>query len=970
MSAKKAKASSTSKSKASAVKVSQPKDTLLPKLTMFFFKRSGTAALIWLIIATFGIASYTTFLKREGFPSVNIPIVVVNGTYAVGNAAEVDAKLAKPVSQIGLEQKDATNVIAQSEENFFTATIQYKETVDANKAKKELEEAVKKAASIPESAKLQYNAPYFGVTGPSTDKVDSTISVYDTSGNLTLEQLTDRAQKAAEQLKSQDLDQVSTFKVDVPFEAVTNPLTGQSTVVQRSFDRFGTRQDGNTDFYNSVIINVAGVKGYDVLKMNDALEKGIDKLNASGDFNDTKLAISASNAPTIDDSISELQRVLLEGLLAVLVIGSIVIAIRASLIIVLAMVTVLLTTIGLLYLIGYSLNVITLFGLILSLSLIVDDTIIMTEALDAARRRNKKAAAAVEQATRKISRAMVAATLTAALSFTPLIFVSGILGSFIRAIPVTIIAALLISLFTALIFIPLFSKYLLLGKKQMGEDSVKEVAAGIEAKIADFITKPMLWARHSRKKEVFVGLSAIVFSILFIMGGGIIFRNVEFNIFPPTKDTNQLAVSITYPPGTSIEEAEAIVDKVDNETKRVLGSNFVEGSYYGLATNQMATLYVELVPYSKRDITAPSMVKELDSKLSNFKTAKLDAYTVDVGPPTAGFAVNINATNREAATKLANDMAGYLKGRELERPNGKTAKIIDTSISNTDIFDRTGKNEDDKIGTPQPVIKVSSVFDATDTSTLTIIAEDVVKDKYNDQTLAAYGMTSKDIAFDIGQESENQESFSTLVLAFPAVLAVIYLLLAIQFRSLLQPLIIFMAIPFSFFGIALGLDLTNNAFSFFTMLGFFALIGLSIKNTILLTDYANQARRSGMGPVDAAAEALRERFRPLIATSLTAVVSLIPLALTSPFWEALAIVLIGGLLSSTFLVVTVFPYYYLGAEFLSERVNRVTGLAWVFLTIGLIILLAQLAPSAIITAPILSTAIVYAVRRAARSRHA
>ena len=150
----------------------------------------------------------------------------------------------------------------------------------------------------------------------------------------------------------------------------------------------------------------------------------------------------------------------------------------------------------------------------------------------------------------------------------------------------------------------------------------------------------------------------------------------------------------------------------------------------------------------------------------------------------------------------------------------------------------------------------------------------------------------------------------------------IYFVLAFQFRSFLQPLLIFLAIPFSLFGITLGLYLTNNPFSFFAALGFFALIGLSLKNTILLTDYANQARRAGLGTVDAAHEALAQRFRPLIATSLTAVVSLIPLALSSPFWEGLAVVLIFGLLSSTFLVITVFPYYYLGSEYLRQHTSR------------------------------------------------
>src|SRR5207237_3482354 len=139
-------------------------------------------------------------------------------------------------------------------------------------------------------------------------------------------------------------------------------------------------------------------------------------------------------ATSIKESLSELQRVLLEGLLAVLVVGSLVIAVRASLITVVSMVTVLIATLGVLYLIGYTLNVITLFALILGLALIVDDTIIMVEAIDAARHHQANRRQIVLEATGKISRAMVAATLTACLSFAPLLFVGGILGAFIKAI--------------------------------------------------------------------------------------------------------------------------------------------------------------------------------------------------------------------------------------------------------------------------------------------------------------------------------------------------------------------------------------------------------------------------------------------------------------------------------------------------------------------------------------------------------
>jgi apolipoprotein N-acyltransferase len=110
---------------------------------------------------------------------------------------------------------------------------------------------------------------------------------------------------------------------------------------------------------------------------------------------------------------------------------------------------------------------------------------------------------------------------------------------------------------------------------------------------------------------------------------------------------------------------------------------------------------------------------------------------------------------------------------------------------------------------------------------------------------------------------------------------------------------------------------------------------------------------------------LAERFRPLIATSLTAVVSLIPLAITSPFWEGLAIVLIGGLLSSTFLVVTIFPYYYLGAEFLKINVSRKLGLSWLIITVVVSLLIGRISPalSGVVFLLALAIGLVYLVKK-------
>lgn len=106
------------------------------------------------------------------------------------------------------------------------------------------------------------------------------------------------------------------------------------------------------------------------------------------------------------------------------------------------------------------------------------------------------------------------------------------------------------------------------------------------------------------------------------------------------------------------------------------------------------------------------------------------------------------------------------------------------------------------------------------------------------------------------------------------------------------------------------------------MIGFFALIGIAVNNTIMLVDYANQARKEGKGYSESIASAVRHRFRPLLTTSLISVVALTPLAVNDPFWQSLAVTLIFGLLSSTFLVIVAFPYFWLIAEWLRLKARN------------------------------------------------
>jgi multidrug efflux pump subunit AcrB len=905
--------------------------TFFQKLSLFFFTRPRKTALLWLVVLVFGAVSYTTLLKREGFPSIETPFALAQGAYLVDDAQKVDSEIAKPLSDFVLKQSGVKAVQTQSLDNFYTAQISYEDNVNAETKSIEIEKAAKNQKLLPEQATLKVEAFKFGFT----ERGDNlTIAFYSTNPNTSEQQLVGAAGKVAEKIKNQNLSLVQNISIINPYDSATNPATGQLEQTQKSFERFGKRQDDQNKFYNAVVIGVTSTKDADLLELNRQIEEAVGQINDDQEFQGYQAEISGSNAPSINAQISELQRTLLEGLLAVLVVGSIVIAIRASIITVVSMVTVIAIVNGLLYAIGYSLNTITLFALILGLALIVDDTIIMVEALDAQRRKRKDAKKVVEVATRKVSRAMIAATCTAALSFTPLIFVGGILGEFIRAIPVTIISALFTSLLVALIFIPFFARFLLLGKNQLGKQRSSGLSVAVEAKIADFVSRPMMWAKNSKKKLFGVGLTAVFVGLAFVGASGFIFQKVTFNIFPSSKDANQLSTIISFAPGTNIEEAKKISSEVDAIIAEETGSNFAKADYFGQANIQRATIFTDLTDYKDREVRAPQLVSELNDRFDNFSQAEVETTQIDAGPPASPFTVRIDSSeDREAAYKLATDVAQYLETAKPKRPDGSAAQIKSVTPPNLSIYTR----EDNKA-----YIEVNAAFEDTDTTTLVTITQQAVEKEFSKERVASYGLSDNALSFDFGQENENQDSFKTLAIAFPLVLLVIYFLLATQFRSLLQPLLIFMAIPFSLFGITLGLYLTDNAFSFFAMLGFFALIGLSIKNTILLTDYANQARATGLGAVDSAREALGERFRPLIATSFTAIVSLIPLAITSPFWEGLAVVLICGLLSSTFLVVTVFPYYYLGSEYLRSKISRKKGLLLIVICIATLTLLVKL----------------------------
>lgn len=244
--------------------VKLPKDKLLPRMTLFFFDRARLAAILWVALTVFGAVSYTSLLRREGFPSVDIPLTIVGGTYFVNDPAKLDSEVSKPISEIALQQDNVSAVQSQAAGNFFNITIQYKEGTDSRSAAADLEKKVKESGRLPSSAAVEFRVPYFGVTGGDSVQLDEAISFYSKSNDVPLSELTAKAEEAAAVLRDKKLANVKDVFIKSPFEEATDPATGQKISVQQSFDRFGVRSGNANNYYDSVIIGVSAIDDIDV----------------------------------------------------------------------------------------------------------------------------------------------------------------------------------------------------------------------------------------------------------------------------------------------------------------------------------------------------------------------------------------------------------------------------------------------------------------------------------------------------------------------------------------------------------------------------------------------------------------------------------------------------------------------------------------------------------------------------------
>ena len=634
-------------------------------------------------------------------------------------------------------------------------------------------------------------------------------------------------------------------------------------------------------------------------------------------------------------------------------------------------------------LMGYTLNQLSIVGMVIALGLLVDDSIVVVENIERYMRGGISARSAAVSATSHIVVAIIGCTATLILSFLPLANMPEGSGDFIRSLPMAVMVTVLSSLFVSLTIIPFLSSILL---KAHEKDSHSEGNFFFRA-FKTYINTPyqnlLKWCIAHPVKSL-VGASFIFGLSLLIV------PVIGFSLFP-SSEKPIILVEVETEPGSSLQHTNSVTAKIEKyilslgEVKN-LSSNVGKGNpriYYNEFQKQNADNIAQLVVFMEDKATVPQ-IQKLESKLrddlSQISGAKVQVRRFQQGTPiSAPIEIRILGSNLDTLKTLASNVEAIFKktpgtlyvkndlrfektdiGVNVDKDkaglygiNGaELARTVRMSIAGLEIGKlRTGEGDEHAIvlsikdNTLNPIenfdrIQVSAASGALvplkniasigfQPSAPVIrhfnkeryaLVSSFVSEGYNTDKLTSTLLAKLEQELKLpksyrlmaaGEVESRQESFGGLGTIIILTVFGLLAILILEFRTFKSTLIVLSVIPMGVIGALMALWFAGETLSFVATVGIIALAGIEIKNSILMVDYTNALREKGMGLYEAVMDGAETRFLPILLTSLTAIGGMTPLVLEhSPLISPLAIVLIGGLISSTLLSRLVTPVLY------------------------------------------------------------
>jgi len=604
----------------------------------------------------------------------------------------------------------------------------------------------------------------------------------------------------------------------------------------------------------------------------------------------------------------------------------------------------LIATFFVMYLAGFSINILTLLGIILATSLVVDDGIVVTENIFRKFEQGMPIGRAALEGSKEIFFAVVSTSITLAIVFLPVIFLQGFVGSLFREFGIVVAFAVLISAFVSLTITPVLN--VLLNRKNhkhsrfyvRSEPFFNGMENGYRNMITKFVdNRWMAWV-----------IVATCVAIIFLIG-----KTIQSEL-APIEDKSQIRLQITAPEGASYGYMTKEGDKLGNylvDSLQGRDFSFLSIPNFSATGVNGGSGRIGLLPKDERDKSQSDIVKELQKKLARFNNLKIipvEEQTIAVGLSSKGAMpvqfviqnfdfeklknvvpkfmdaakndktfqnvdVNLKFNKPESdiiidrlkARELGltiSDIAGVLQsafsGRRLAYfiMNGKQYQVISQVAMNdrqepTDIsklYVRNNKGEN--IALSSVLIMTSNanppaLFHFNRFKSATISASLAEGKTVGDGVKAMQAIADKtlDNSFQTalsGPSRDYAESSSNISFAFGLALLLIFLVLSAQFESFKDPLIIMITVPLAIAGALFSLWLFGQTLNIFSEIGMITLVGLVTKNGILIVEFANQKREQGLNKHDAVIEAATLRLRPILMTSIATALGALPIALS------------------------------------------------------------------------------------------
>ena len=1016
----------------------------MASLSRISIDRPVLAIVMSLVIILFG-AIGISFLGIREYPSVDPPVINVSTTYVGANADVIEAQITEPLEEQinGIQGiKSLTSTSADGRSNI---TVEFEVGADLEAAANDVRDKVSGAqrnlppdAEPPVVSKADADSqPIVGVNVKSNTR--SLLDLSDLADKIFKERLQtipgisrvqiwgekeyairlrmDPLRMASYGITPLDvLQKVQSENLELP----SGRIEGQNIELSvRTKSRLSSPQEFNDliikeDQSNIVRFQDIGRAELSALNERTVLKRdgipmvavvlvplpGSNNIEIADEFykrleqikkdlpSDVGVEIGFDSTEYIRKSIAEVQETIITAF--ILVVAVIFLFLRDWRTTFIPVLTIPISLIGIffiMYLLNFSINVLTLLGIVLSIGLVVDDAIVVLENIYARIEKGQKPLEAAKEGSEEIFFAVIATTVALAAVFLPVIFLTGTTGRLFREFGIVVAGSVIISSFVALTMTPMLSARMLKRREK-------------QSAFYNFTEPFFVWLNDLYESALasFMKIKWVAFPVVLFLGGGIywLFQNLQTELVP-IEDRGELRVNMSGPEGATFNYMDRTIDKIVGQfmeeipPSERMAFTSVTSPGFGTANTNSGFIRVFLTDAQSRERSQQEIFNQINGILRQETTVRAFAQQpVSIGDRRGGLPVqyviqaptleklkevippfmekvgqspafifsdiNLKFTKPELEIEIDREKARTLgvSVQEIARTlqlsysgqrfayfimNGKQYQVVgemqlqdrNEPVNLRMLYVRGDNGQlvqlDNLVkvrenSTPPQLYRFNRFVSATVSANLA--EKYTIGDGLDEMDRIAGEVLDDTYSTDVsGPSKEFRESSNSLLFAFVFALVLIYLVLAAQFESFTDPLTIMFTVPLALFGALATLWFYGFTLNIFSQIGIIMLIGLVTKNGILIVEFANQRKAQGMDVEEAIFGAAVARFRPILMTSLSTILGILPIALAlgagAESRVPMGAAVIGGLTFATVLTLFIIPGIY---TFLTSKKGR------------------------------------------------